>query len=433
MSVTTGPWRRAGVLVLAAHFLLSAAGVGVSFAGQVPASDTDINAAPDSWPGPVPGEEPLPWADTSPWGGPVPGEGPPPWAGPVPDEEPLPWAGPVPDEEPLPWEDTVPWPGPVPFEEPLPWKRAVRPGYMAALGRTMDEAHAGMERGILRQVVRLDTFFGTNKSPVLRETSYELRWRSSLRIQHAWELTPGTTVRARVVLSRISDRLHLAITGEDERGQIRPTLPEDPGSPGTDRTTSSAHFANTELRYELIQKPELNLFLGAGVKVSLPFEAFVRSRIQYTHPFGDVYLIRVAETFFLKNTSLLGETTEFSFDRQFGPKMLVRWASSATASQEIEGLEWGSELSLTRELSDKSAATLIGGIYGNTTLSTVFQNYRLLARYRRNFLREWLFFEVEPEITWPAEADGSHHQTLAIILRLEVVFKGATRGKGAPR
>jgi hypothetical protein len=84
-------------------------------------------------------------------------------------------------------------------------------------------------------------------------------------------------------------------------------------------------------------------------------------------------------------------------------------------------------LALLRELSNKSAASLMGGIYGNTISSSVIQNYRLLARYRRNFLREWLFFEVEPEITWPVEANGSRHETLAVILRLEVVFKGAAR------
>lgn len=393
MPVKTGPWRWAATLVVGAFFLFSAAGAGISFAAEEPATGSDLSSDPDSWAGPVPGEEPLPWA-TAPWA-------------------------------------TSPWAGPVPFEEPLPWKRPAPPGYMATLGKTMDEAHAGLERNILNQTVRLDNFFGNVKNPVLQKTRYELRWRTSLRVQHGWELNLGTNIRANLVLSRISDRLRLFIAGEDEPSQTTATLPQDPGSPGSDRTTPTAHFANTELRYELIQKPSLNVFLGAGVRLALPFEAFVRSRGQYTRAFSDVYLMRVAETFFLKNTSLLGETTEFSIDRQCGPKTILRWANSATASQEIEGLEWGSELSLIRELSPKSAITLTGGIYGNTTLPVVFQNYRLLARYRRNFLREWLFYELEPEITWPLESNGSRHETLAITFRLEVVFKGAASAKNA--
>jgi hypothetical protein len=347
----------------------------------------------------------------------------------------------APDYSPPPVSDQTQSPatlGPIQHAEPaLPTEPALAPefappaesastSYVQTLERTMDEAHASIERNILHQAVRLDNFFGYERGNNQRPTKYELRWRNSLRVDHAWSFTPGTTIQAHLTLSKISDRLRIVIAGENEKNQPSQTLPKDPGSPGFDRTTPTAHFANTELRYELVRTPSVNVFLGAGVRIAIPFEAFVRSRFQYTHPLNDITLMRVAETFFVKNSDLLGETTEFSLEWSFGKHTILRWANAGTASEEIEGVEWGTELSLLQELSPKSAITLTGGIYGDSSVNGPVTNFRLLARYRRNFLRDWLFFELEPEVSWPRETSGSFPATYAFTFYLEVVFKGAT-------
>ena len=331
--------------------------------------------------------------------------------------------------EPVPWADPVPWPGPVPWPEYAPWAVPPPPGYFVKLGKTMDVTHARIEQGILKQTVRFDNFFGSVKPERLTQTKYDIRLRNSLRVEHGGDLKPGATIRAHITLSRVSERLRLFIAGEDEPGLTTQSLPQDPGNPGFDRTTPTAHFANTELRYELLRKPSLDIFLGAGVRLKLPFEVFARSRMEYTRKLGDISLMRVAETFFVKNTDLIGETTEFSLERLFGETTLLRWANAGTASEEIEGLEWGSELSLSRQLSSKSAITLQGGVYGNTTSSALVQNYLLLSRYRRNFLRSWLFYELEPQISWPRSPDGSHPATLAFIFRIEIGFQATTVNK----
>jgi len=308
---------------------------------------------------------------------------------------------------------------PAPVSEPAP-----ETSHIVTFGKTMDETHSILERKILEQTVRFDDFFGDVNTENLHQTKYELRLRNSIRVEHGGDLKFGASLRANFALSRISERLRIFITGEDDPELSTQSLPRDPGNPGFDRTTPSTHFANTELRYEVIQTPSVNLFLGAGVRLALPFEAFVRSRFQHTRQLGEVSLMRFAETFFVKNTDLLGETTELSFERLLGRDTIIRWAGAGTASQEIEGLEWGSEISMIRALSPRSAITLTGGLSGITNSSALVQNYRLLARYRRNFFRNWLFYELEPEISWPSESDGSYPAELAFTFRIEVVFQG---------
>jgi hypothetical protein len=290
----------------------------------------------------------------------------------------------------------------------------------------MDKAHAMLERNILKQEVHFDNFFGSVKPEHLRQTSFDLRLRNSITVEKGKNVRAGASLRANFTLSRIDDRLHLFIVGENEPVLTQQSLPEDPGNPGFDRTTPTTHFANTELRYELIQNQSVNLFLGAGLRFSLPFEVFARSRVQYTHNLNDIFLIRAAETFFVKNTDLFGETTEFSLERQVGWDTLLTWSSAGTASREINGLEWGSELSLSRLFSSKDAVTLKGGVFGNSNFSPQVQNYIILARYRRNFLRSWLFYELEPQVSWPRNSDGSQRTVPAITFRIEIAFQGTT-------
>ena len=301
--------------------------------------------------------------------------------------------------------------------------------------KTMDEKHAGIERSILDRVVRFDNFFGNVKTENTRPPNYLIRWQNSVRMEEGSHFKYRTNVRANFVLPRISEKLRVAISGESEPEPFSAKLPEDPGNPGFDRTLAKTRLVNTELRYGVVRTPTVDVFLGAGVRLVRPLESFARSRFQYTHHLGDVSLVRFGETLFWKNTEKFGETTGIDFERLLTPKTLFRWSNAGTLAQESQGLEWGTELSLLQELSPRSAITFSGGAFGNTRPAVV-ETYRILTRYRRNFLRSWLFYELEPEISWPRSPEGRYASALAFTARLEVVFQGTAAGKekksGAP-
>jgi len=296
---------------------------------------------------------------------------------------------------------------------------------MTIFEKHMDKAHESLQQNILKQTLRLDNFFGNTKSEDERTTGYQLRFRNSIRAEQGGTLKYGASLRASVRLSRISDRLRLTFSGENEPEPFAPGLPEDPGNPGFDRPAQTTKIVNTELRYGFYQTPLTDIFLAAGFRLVLPPEAFVRARVQHTHNINDVTLIRTGETLFVNNVTGVGETTEVSVERLLNPKTVLRWASTGTLSNKIQGLELGTELSLARELSTKSAITVAGGTSGNTSIDDVITNYRLFARYRRNFLREWLFYELGPEVSWPRQADGNFPTNYAITVLLEVVFQGS--------
>ncbi len=290
--------------------------------------------------------------------------------------------------------------------------------------KTFEATHDDLEQGIYNQVIKLDNFFGNIKTENQRKTKYQIRWRSSIRVNQDGKIEFGTNLRANIQLSRINERLHFAFFGDNDPAPVSSSLPEDPGNPGLDRSSRSLHVANTELRYDLIRTPTIDLFLGAGVRLVIPPEAFVRSRFQYIHKISDVSLLRFSETLFVKNLGLLGETSEVDLEHLLNKKTLLRWSNTGTVSSEISGMEWGTELSLIRELSPRSGINFTGGVYGNTSTKDWVQNYRIFARYRQNFFRSWLFYELEPEFSWPRNPDKSFPTNYAFTFRLEVVFQG---------
>jgi len=64
------------------------------------------------------------------------------------------------------------------------------------------------------------------------------------------------------------------------------------------------------------------------------------------------------------------------------------------------------------------------GISDTTRPAWIAHDYQVLARYRRNVWRKWLFLEGEPEISWPMNEEESRHPVWGATLRVEILFTG---------
>lgn len=291
----------------------------------------------------------------------------------------------------------------------------------------VDKVHNNLEQGILEQVIRFDNFFGNPKGEEERKTGYRMQLRDFIRVDQKGNLKYALSIRANAKLSNISERVRLYISGDNTVEPAAIRLPEDPGNPGFDRpsTAVTARIANTELRFGFLETPLTYIFLGAGFTFVIPPETFVRTRVQHIHHINDFTIVRAAETLFVNNVAGLGESTEVIAERLLTPKTLLRWSSTGTVSNRIPGMEWASELSLTQQLSPKSAISFAGGVNGVTSFDDVTSNYGLLARYRRNFLISWLFYETGPDIIWQRQIiDRRFLINYGMSFALEVVFKG---------
>ena len=306
---------------------------------------------------------------------------------------------------------------------PAATDNAANPVAPATDNSWVDRTHSLVERELFETVVWFDRFFGDERMVVTERPESFLRWMNDLRWDEEERFSFRSTVRASLRLPRLKKRWRLVISGET-RGDPNAITPEDPGNPGLD-AGSRVRTGSTELVYDILRTPRSSLDVGAGVRVRIPPDAFVRSRFQHARPVALSTLGRFTATAYWDARDGFGESNQVDLERWLAPPTLLRWANSLTITEQSNGWTWGTDLSLLHKISPKSAVTFAGGVSGSTRPAWIAQNYRVLARYRRNVFRKWFFLEGEPDIHWPRKEDGSRKPVWGATLRAEILFTGA--------
>jgi hypothetical protein len=286
----------------------------------------------------------------------------------------------------------------------------------------VDRTHSRIERDLFQTVAWFDRFFGDERIKVTERPESLLRWMNALRWDVEEHYSFRSTLRATLRLPQLKNRWHLEISGET-RGDPTAIIPEDPGNPGLD-VGSRVRTGSTELVYDILRTPRSILDAGAGVRVKIPPDAFVRTRFQHARPVAASTLGRFTATAYWGARDGFGESNLVELERWLAPPTLLRWSNSFEITEKSNGWTWGTDLSLLHKLSPKSAITFAGGVSGSTRPAWIAQNYRVLARYRRSVYRKWLFLEGEPDIHWPRKEDGSRKPVWGATLRAEIQFAG---------
>jgi hypothetical protein len=286
----------------------------------------------------------------------------------------------------------------------------------------LDRTHSRVERDLFDAVVWFDRFFGDERMEVTERPESFLRWTNAVRWDEEEHFSFRSTVRASLRLPRLEKRWRLVVSGET-RGDPNALTQEDPGNPGLD-AESRVRAGSTELVYDLLRTSRSTLDVGAGARVKIPPSAFVRTRFQHARPVARDTLGRFTATAFWDARDGLGESNQIDLERRLALPTLLRWSNFLAISEKTDGWTWGTELSLLHRLSPKSAITFAAGASGLTRPAWIAQNYRVLARYRRNVFRKWLFLEGEPDSHWPRKEDGSRKQVWGATLRMEILFTG---------
>jgi hypothetical protein len=292
-----------------------------------------------------------------------------------------------------------------------------------------DRYHASIEQDLHGTISWFDRFFADDLLSQADNSVSSARLTNDFR----WDERDGfeyrVRARVRIRLPLLKGRLRLLISGENQ-GDPNATTPEDPGNPGLSQLATDGR-ASTELAYDLVRTRNTILFAGAGVRIRTDPTAFTRVRLVHARELGHEIIGRFAVTPYWDARDGFGETNEINFERPLGPTTMLYWINTTDMNEGRNGLTLGSDLSVRRMLSRQSAATFGAGIAARTRPSTVAENYRVYTRYRRNFLRNWLYYELEPDVNWPREEDGSRKAVFGGTVRLEINFTGRSPMPGS--
>ncbi|HHT9114326.1 MAG TPA: hypothetical protein ACFYD0_13500 [Candidatus Wunengus sp. YC65] len=287
----------------------------------------------------------------------------------------------------------------------------------------LDRVHALVQDNTCEPTVWFDSFFGKDHilldlRPgvfiILRNTA---RWTEGDTVAYVQDFHLALELPQWERLLRKS-RLYIESRSDAEKYTAQPG---EPVQPGVNRATG-VRQPIIGLRVDPYTRPHVLIRIDSGIKINMHPDAFIRARYQYLKTFGEVYLIRFSEIALWQAVEHFSNTFQVDLERKITTFTLVRWGNNVTYIEDTPGVTWNTGISFFTQLTPKSAIFYDTSMWGVNDPEWIIQNYRVGSQYRRNFYRPWLFFELEPEVTWPKDESGHRKSTFAFMATLEIQF-----------
>ncbi len=280
-----------------------------------------------------------------------------------------------------------------------------------------DELHVKISEQLLTTAVWLDSFFADERSIKEENRSY-IRARLDTFTEERSHATFKPTVDLRLALPQLEKKAHIIVSAEPAE-----TPATTPGSPSiaTDRigpteernVTTAIHYV-----FRATEEQNFNVRSGAQFTHGAPV-LFIAPRYRYFIPI-DSWSFRFTQEAIWKTDTTWQTNTIFDLERRLPHDLFFRTSAGGTWINTSKGYFYSLSFSLRQPLDPKRALDYSWSNSFQTRpvgeLTEVFFN----IRYRQNFWREWLFFEVAPQYRFPR--DSQYKGTPGILFRLEMYF-----------
>lgn len=216
---------------------------------------------------------------------------------------------------------------------------------------------------------------------------------------------PAAEERLRIVLETNPDK---NVTGEPIQGQ--PVL--------LDKVVAPESYA-VAARYEKAKESIWHFSTDAGIKIQSGLTPFARMRGSYSVPL-EQWRIKATETVFWFNTIGVGESTQLDLERLLSEPLLFRAGTNASWLREKHYFDLRQDLSVYHALSERTALLYQASAMAVTEPQLQATEYVLLLLYRYRLHRDWLFFELSPQLHYPK--DKNFQSSPQLNLRLEMLL-----------
>lgn len=295
--------------------------------------------------------------------------------------------------------------------DPVPESEEKPPG-------TLDTGHAGASERVRRLGAWVDHFFA--------DENYEAEINKSwlrIRLDSFSELYEGTDVDARA-------RLHLKVPALSKRIRfeiLSPGEPDDLGgsdsgvaaspAPGTaeERTSAAVSYI-----FRALKERSIIARLGLEFDGYTP-NPYMGGRYRELVPLNENWNFRFVERVRFYSLDGLESRTSLDFERILEEDMLFRTSLDGTWLQEDPDYFYSLGFALFRPL-DENSAVEYQLINGFKTGPHRLDRITARIRHRQKIWRDWLTFEVAPQVSFPDERD--FEPVPGILFRLEATFGG---------
>lgn len=282
----------------------------------------------------------------------------------------------------------------------------------------LDSMHSAASDRVRNFGAWVDSFFA-NEDYVAEINKTYLR----LRLDSYSELYDGTTVegkaRLHLKVPALTDRLRVEILSPGETDDFEQSAPSDVGNADSGATTDKSS-AGISYVLKALEKRSIILQAGMDFEKYTP-DPFAGARYRETVSITDNWSMRFVQRLRYYSLNGLESRTTLQFDRLFDKNTLFRTGIDGTWLQEQPDYFYNVSLALYRPIDERSAVQyeVIGQFKTDP-----HRLDRITARiaHRQKIYRDWLVFEVAPQVSFPDERE--FRPVPGILFRLEAVFGG---------
>ncbi|MBV8806697.1 MAG: hypothetical protein JO042_16685 [Sinobacteraceae bacterium] len=304
-------------------------------------------------------------------------------------------------------------PAPPPPEQPTPQPEPTLPQTPApseAVDRWhwLDETRQKVYDTLWHTAMRVDRWFGSTEPESEYKNVYGSIAPAVLWDQH-YGFSEPFRFNVNLPLPAIDNRLH-AYVGRFDPNELVSESSEPSGA--FRRQYGPVTQDQTLFGLAFHQPPKQGGYFdaGAGIRVSLPLDPYLKGSYVYDRGTSESGLFTLRETGFWQHSQGFGVTSRTDFERIFELKWLARWTGSVSLSQKTEGVSWWSAADLMRGFPNRRAIAFELESDGQTDAPVPLHNYGGKFAYRRSVIRKWLIMEVRTSMSWPKDFPWQHRK-----------------------
>lgn len=278
----------------------------------------------------------------------------------------------------------------------------------------LDVPQATVSTGLESMVRYVDEFFANEK--VLYESSGSyVRYTIDNLLEEGGRTTTVGDLNIGIRLRRTEEKLKLVI--ESQPLEKQDTINIVTKNPTPDVEKDKNLYAGVQREFG--DEDRWRLKPSVGLKLHFPIEYYVRLRA-YRDIYLESWIVHLVESIYWFDTTGSGFDSSMEWDYLLAKDLLFRSGSLVRYTEENEYIDGSQVFYLIQTLNKRAAITYSAGVFGNDEPSVHATDYIVSARFRQNVHKDYLFFEVQPQIRH--RIDYEFKQELSLTLRLEWLF-----------
>jgi hypothetical protein len=301
----------------------------------------------------------------------------------------------------------------------VPTISAASPGKGEVYSTFIDLLRAKMSQKLVDTATWMDSFFADTSYVKEQNHSY-VKFRYDIFQEERAKISLRPAVDLRLVLPQLERKTHLVFSAE-------PATPAN--TVNAPVQTAEERFGQTEERtlttavqYIFRTTPQENFFVRTGFQFSkLSPVILLEPRYRVLFPYTK-WNIRFTQDVLWKSNTSWQTDTRFDFERLLPYSLFFRTSIDGIWAAQVKGYVYSLSFSLLQPLAATHAIDYEWINTFQTRPVGELTEIDFRVRYRHSFLREWLFYEVAPQLRFPRIQN--FNILPGILFRLEIFFGG---------